>query len=509
MKRTDIVRLLSEFEVSHPVETWKAYDWHVWPLLRLSTGWHLYNSKADTKRKIEPRRDESTLGEKLKERMARVKRYICSVRADARALKTDTDMHVRPDRPEHPVVILTVSNRRILRGGRWYDIFSDPLSERLDSRGVKYSTWELGMPNTPRYRPSALISTQLDRALASGRYREPLAKPEWFDTFAPWAEEYMPGFARWEDLRHSLETFHSTSKIYEDWMRRGKAQLMIAVCWYSLRVMAASVACRRAGVISVDLQHGLQDAGHYSYSGWDASPEGGYEMMPHYFWAWGRDNVHFLEECNGAFRKYSRVRAGGNLWLNMWRNKSSNVFIDESERVAQGTKSFRKRIVVTLQSTILDFDYLVRAISESPADWCWLVRLHPMMREKTVELKRLFESTGHAGVCFDLANDAPLYALLRNADVHATSYSTSAMEALAFGVPTVITHENGLEAYGRYIEDGVMRYGGGSESIVEAIRNCEKTERSACSSAASGLFASENESEEFLSELLGSAGISS
>src|SRR5690606_4578555 len=98
----------------------------------------------------------------------------------------------------------------------------------------------------------------------------------------------------------------------------------------------------------------------------------------------------------------------------------------------------------------------------SPQGWRWVIRFHPIRSAKDRAADcALFAATGHKGVKIVRENDLLLYELLQECDVHITESSTCALEAMAFGVGTIVVTDT---AYGRigsfyfrsYIDRGVM-----------------------------------------------------
>src|SRR5690606_5583780 len=104
--------------------------------------------------------------------------------------------------------------------------------------------------------------------------------------------------------------------------------------------------------------------------------------------------------------------------------------------------------LVTLQKGIAYAELLQACLRKSPRHVRWLIRLHRQMSDDPTALEQRLRRSG-AAVDVVNASRLPLYALFGVATCHVTGFSTCAIEALAFGVPTLLTHESGRAAFGR------------------------------------------------------------
>ena len=251
--------------------------------------------------------------------------------------------------------------------------------------------------------------------------------------------------------------------VFEKMFRKMGTKAVFLDCWYTWESFAATLAARRAGVLSIELQHGVQGLHMSGYAGWRES----YELMPELFWVWGQQASEALRQRN-AFD--IRTVVGGNCWLNAWRNNEwSNAFSQEIARAKALRGGQSLVVLVTLQPGV-DEEPVLDAIKRSPRDWHWLVRIH--RRERTTDryaaLAARLEGI-HPHVLIDEPTGLPLYALIGAIDVHVTGASTCALEALAFGKPTVAFNANARKAFGSLLETDAMTYADNGPAIVAAI----------------------------------------
>jgi len=101
----------------------------------------------------------------------------------------------------------------------------------------------------------------------------------------------------------------------------------------------------------------------------------------------------------------------------------------------------------------------------------WWLRVHPgKVKEKDV-FKRLVQEAGISTGEVDLATDFPLYALLRQMDLHLTFYSSSVLEAKDFGVPSVVVGDYGKELFSDQISSGWAFPADTPEEIILGIKS--------------------------------------
>jgi len=266
--------------------------------------------------------------------------------------------------------------------------------------------------------------------------------------------------------------------------------------------MGAILAASRLGVRTLDIQHGLQGACDFGYTAWTRGGVSRYAVLPDAFWVWGRENVANLCTHNApAFVEENRVGVGGNLWLNRCRYHADADLHCEIDELKRLTSRYDRVYLVTLQPAQGVEETVWPAVRNSPPEVFWFVRLHPRMSAE--EKHRIEQWALEMGERVNVKDAArvSLYALLQVVAVHLTGYSTCALEALAFGKPTVLVHPSGLALFRRQIEQGIMVFEPEPQKVWESIRVAETIPREVCQEGGNGFFASEFESREGLRRL--------
>src|SRR5205085_2036202 len=92
-------------------------------------------------------------------------------------------------------------------------------------------------------------------------------------------------------------------------------KLAFVVTYYAGLAPAFLLACRRLGVLSVDLQHCPQDGGHKAYV-WSNVPSSGYSALPAVFWTWNRSDADHIERWTKPLpAPWHQALRGGNTQL--------------------------------------------------------------------------------------------------------------------------------------------------------------------------------------------------
>jgi hypothetical protein len=198
-----------------------------------------------------------------------------------------------------------------------------------------------------------------------------------------------------------------------------------------------------------------------------------------------------------------RVRVAGHRWLAAWTHRDGVPLAAPALARARRLIGKRRALLVTLQKGIPFRETLVPLVRHAPPDWLWLVRPHRQSRVAPAELES--ELRGATGRSIEVRRAAglPLYAALRACAGHVTGFSTCALEALAFGVPTLLTHESGLHAYADLVAQGVMWQHRSPQQSAGRLADVADRLGDACRDAARSLFAPPADALGLLSQAAG------
>jgi hypothetical protein len=386
------------------------------------------------------------------------------------------------------VIFLTAGDRGQRLGRRFTNTVVDPWAEAFRAAGSRVTVWSLGDPRWPVAGSHASVQRSIDRDRAA-RSDQPIgAAPAWFAELEAWAADTLNTELPWRSLAGDFRSVVSASSVLEESLRRARPRALVLDCWYTREALGAALAARRLAIPVVDLQHGIQGHGHPCYAGWSPAPEGRYEVFPDRFWVWGEADAHSLVASNPGAIAPEQVQVVGNRWLSRWVEATDRRTERAITRAARRVGK-RRAVLVTLQEGVAYQEELVALMRAAPEDWLWQVRLHRRSRAGPERVQSALAAASGRRVEAVSATREPLYALLRSASAHVTAFSTCALEALAFGVPTLLSHESGEHAFADFIAEGVMWPHRSASESVRLLSSVSDEQVAACRRASRRVFA--------------------
>lgn len=514
MTHEQVSKLMARFEAAHPVETYVVEGVHVWPVIRMYFGIRLLALHGGLEPRPAPVLDAGRIAGALRSRALRVFRALRN-RYRFAAARFPEGLRRRNQWPQSPqgfqAAVITVSDRCIRWGDSWLHTVVDPLADLLEERGLKTCIWELGRSPQPRRRQPVhareLHKHEYNRVSQTLPFALP--RPGWFDEIEEYFEQEHGVRIRWTEHEAIVRHILVLARVYEAWMESAGCRIVFFDCWFTALSLAAALAAHRLGIPCVDFQHGLIGRENLAYTSWTRAPREGYEVMPDLFWMWGAHEAEAALHNNAAgVIEAGKILVGGSAWINRWREGRDAEMERSCASAAALCKGFSRSILLTLQTPFSAFpDWLPEAIRRSPHDWRWLVRVHRRHPGGPQAHDREFLSLGHPGVEIREATALPLYALLRQVQVHVTGYSTCALEALAFGVPSLLTHPSGDGLYREFLESGVMKRCSSAEDVLDALKGGFRVSPAEMERAAGQAFAPPSEAARAMDALLGRAGL--
>jgi hypothetical protein len=358
---------------------------------------------------------------------------------------------------------------------KYSDRFCDPFIDFLKSNGVACAKIELSGP----------YNSSKSRRTESVLIDETAFKKQWYlesayrKSLISQAAKIQADANAIADL--SFVTRHVQSAILEIWYYRSlftvlfeklKPEFIFYKCYYEHDAAGLTLAAREAGIKTVDIQHGKQGEFHPMYSHFTAIPDGGYQLLPDYFWSWGEKSARNITDSRGGKSAYHIPVVGGNLWMAQWKGSIPAAFEKDSEKVPERWNAAGKKVLFTMQP--LDEHEMVpgavkRAILQSPQDWLWLIRRHPLQKISDERILELLGNPSPERVDIAAASALPLFQVLKYADHHVTQWSSVIFEADNFGVRSSVAGSKGASIYAAYIADGTFRYAENEEQLLSAV----------------------------------------
>lgn len=466
------MQVLRECEHRFPVNEWTIDDVHIWPLIRIPFGLQVLSSQPSNSgsqsnlRRIAGKLDTGW------QKLARP--VIRSLAVHWR----DRAGNARPDARVDAVFLTSSDARMRLIDGMQYDCFKDPFEPYLEKVGRASVSWEragIGSAKMPRKYPSALIEWYLAYYEVKSRI-SPLRRL----TLRLRNYEHFVEFIRSRGLCtrlirgvHLVRTFSMLTFVarrFKAWLARCGTR--VAFCYdYGIYEAALNLACRWLGIVSIEIQHGLQGSLHHVYADWTRLPKNGFELRPRFFWNWNSENADTINRWASAVSDYHFAFPGGNLWQRRWMEDSEFLKPYDS-LVSNAVGSNTTNVLLALQPDLYD-ELIPREVlgvlRDSELQCRWWVRLHPRQESRLKELKQLLSREGIRNVEIDLANELPLNALLRHVRAQLTHSSTCIEDAARFGVPTVSWSDWAALYYPWLERDRVLVVANDTKGMVRAV----------------------------------------
>jgi hypothetical protein len=344
--------------------------------------------------------------------------------------------------PEHITVCgFSSSESRKLYNNTYYDIYLDPLYEILGDRLAVFE-W----PEITGYR------RKYDHPVYSRHY-VPMHFSLWSETFWDLLANKLTGRKSFtlesEEILQDIIGFISTTasvdktKLTNDIcdfitvfasikhflysiLKRMKPKAVLIRCGYGRFPMALSQACRELKIPSIELQHGLITSFLPAYR--RTTPTTNKDCIPEYLLAQGEIYTELVR--HGNLFEEDKVISAGFPYLQRTLNERK-----KPSGQKQSLSPFPQNILITSQwilaSEIQDFVIKVAAqLKRDKMDIGILFKPHPYDKNDYSDMRNY----DHI-VLIDKYEDT--YKLFLSADIHSTVYSTSGLEAIAFGIPNI------------------------------------------------------------------------
>lgn len=444
---------LGRLESRLPVNEWTLDGVRIWPLIRTI----LFHRLNLSLRGSEVAPPAST---------GKAARILNAVRAPFR----DPGKNLPREAPAEVFVLTYAGIRQARIGGDYVDIRTGPLIDLLGSRNIGCHAWEYAVPRLyqfPRRNPTHLVQREFYGVQLRNRL---LGRS--LDTNLPGYAGFCTAIrdkgALYPELqeRNLLREFGLILSL-RDRFEQAFDLIHPSVAFTSNMgryEFGLNLACRRRGVLSVELQHGAFVL-HGQYASWRRVPPEGYDLLPDAFWCWDDATAALINEWSDRCAPRHRAVVGGNPWLEACASLAPDP----------PPSTGRKKGLLTLQPPERMYSdgrllpaFVLDALTRVDKDWVWWVRAHPAWPCDTSKLADMLHRRGLKAE-FERAGSAPLPHLLSQADLHLTHSSSTVLEAERFGVPSIVWSGTGADLYASQIAAGTCRAALDAESLAREI----------------------------------------
>ena len=449
--RADIRDFIVQIEQKFPVNEWKINHIHLWPLIRIKLYFFLISKierKNKTNVKENKNKPKATLFRKIKVQLKK-KLFYLKYKKWFIGLNRKNNVFVGAD--SHRV------DYKNTRFNKFFDVYIE--SKNLDN---DYLYLEYASNSLPKYknRNVEIFKPFLKSFIKNKRLSKNECNTDGYSDFL----YFVTKDERFAEFESTLDEVNLTKiatrlqlkvQFFKKVLNKISPKNVFILCYYSEDIMALTAAANQLKIYTYEMQHGPQSYYHLAYGSWSKIPVNGYSLLPKIFWNWDNQSSKCIEHW-AKNTNFHSAEVVGNFWVDYWRNKSNQDIDNEF-------------ILYTLQCEPIKLSDLfsneiINCIRRDTHKW--YIRLHPRHLNKIDTIKGILEKNKILNkVNVDEATSLPLPQLLKNAKLHVTNSSGSAIEASYFNVTSIITGEIGLLYYNDLIDSNQAYYVNHSDNL--------------------------------------------
>lgn len=475
-RSSDLMRALAAIEAKFPVQEWHVNGLHVWPLLRIR--WYF----AEWARHYTD--DASPHAQGRWQNLVGTGWDMVANAATAGMVQLKDRSGWDRSASQRDLVFLSDGISFSKLGEHWFDRFCDPIIKQAEQRRLSHALWT---PAThyhhPRATPSRFVQPALDRlkltaALKNRQQNATTAHLPDQLNLQHWlaAQGFGTAPIQADRVKADALRLRAFADMYASRLRQAQPRMAFIVCYYGLDGMAFVLACQECGIPVVDIQHGVEGPMHPAYASWSLTTTGPHPMVPDYFWVWSDWERDAIEQWSKGH--HHKAVVGGNPWASLWADDSPwpgiNAALARSARLKQQARG-KPVVLVTLQwgiSLVEQITPLLGLLQDAGERFFFWIRLHPLMLGSRETIRAQLGQAGNFNL--DEASDVPLQALLKQVDAHMTHSSAVVIDAMQYGIRSVVTSLYGEELFEPLYKDGwVVTEEGGTEALVRALEICQ------------------------------------
>lgn len=250
------------------------------------------------------------------------------------------------------------------------------------------------------------------------------------------------------------------AKLFEGIFAAMRPSMVMLEEYYNTVAQGLSLACRRLDIPCIEYQHGIQD-GHIAYN-FHYIPEQGFPTLPEWFFTWGDYDAERYEKIFAQQKFHKAAVAGKPLYL-AWKLGR----LAEPADVVTGLQNFvagKKVICVPLQGHVVPFPELEILIQESPQDWVWLLRQHPIFYLDVQNLLQKFpgrvETVAASALSLHTVLDMSQHVVFQQSSVAVEAEFLHGLQSTTFSEDAQFFFEESMKKgsiyYATSLEDGLQ-----------------------------------------------------
>ena len=260
------------------------------------------------------------------------------------------------------------------------------------------------------------------------------------------------------------------SQIITKVFKRHEAKATFVVCYYSVLGYAMSLAARNCSIPSVDIQHGSITNGHPAYAKLKPVPNDQISIYPDVVFTWSDAELSVIgNDDNNHIARRPVAISSAHPFNHSWKlglipgTGLADCVLKEVLKSRPGVRN----ILVSMQPNLCAAEPLKPLLTTmvQAKNVCWWVRMHPNALEDKNHIVDLLSKHGVTNYFVDECTELPLTAVLSVVDLHVSHGSSTVIEALAAGVPSILWSKYGADQYIGLGSDWMISYGLNSKKI--------------------------------------------
>jgi len=274
-----------------------------------------------------------------------------------------------------------------------------------------------------------------------------------------------------QSIIEEAESILNLAALYIEALEFFSPRAVILSCYYGLASMAMCLACRQRNIPIYDLQHGRLGPYHGMYTDFSFRPKNGYQLLPDAVLCWGQRTVDDIGRQIGTSEPALKAICIGNAWVSKWAGGNEFLIPEKADDELKSLVRGRKMILVTLQPIKHPIPNCLIDAMFFTSDKCfWLIRCHPRQVGNISGISNWLKEKNISNAVVSLASNTPLYWLLARVHHHVTLFSSTALEALYFRVPTTLIDPIGETVFRDFVDDNTFNVAYDGKVLAQLVQ---------------------------------------
>lgn len=276
------------------------------------------------------------------------------------------------------------------------------------------------------------------------------------------AERYLPSIElNVESLENVCDWELSTRDFYIRLFKKLRPRVVFVPAFHMCPPLIS--AARSLGILTVDIQHGIQVGWNPLYNDWNEAPKNGYMALPQYFMVWSKKEADNIRKVF----PWAKPLIIGHTWLA--RQLKHGAALPPSVRTALERSG--PTVLVAMQLGIEMPGWLCEIIEAAPADTKFLVRNHPKALKRFDAGAFSEIQTKATVICSAELDAALLVPILQSVDAVISEGSSVSAEAKLFGATIFLCGETARNNYSQEVASGAYNVYSTPEGFFEKVHH--------------------------------------